>query len=138
MRDLPPTAAERFRTLRTTLLELEGVTERIKFIRPNWKWTWEYALPNRKLCWLHMMETGIGGTFTLSLDDEREIAGVKLASVIAEAIRSGQRTGPVLWSWVEFSDRKSIDAFLAFMKRKATWVAATPQDSRIFRRSKAG
>lgn len=139
MRDLPPDAAARFRAIRDGIRAFEGVSERVKFIPPNWNWAWEYSCLGRRLCWLHVMETGIGGTFTLSDEDERQLpAGAKLSSIIDQSIRNGQRTGPVRWCWIEFSDRRSIDAFIAFMKRKAAWVAAAPPDPKIFRRSRAG
>lgn len=115
------------------------MTEKVRFIPPTWKWTWEYTYLGRKLCWLHVMETGVGGTFTISDEDERNLPGVtKLAAVIERAIKNSQRTGPVRWCWIEFSDRRSVEAFISFMKRKASWVAAQPLDSRVFRRSRAG
>lgn len=139
LRDLPPDSAARFGSIREGIRGLEGVQERVKFIPPSWNWAWEYAVMGRKLCWLHVMDTGIGGTFTLSEDDERQIPMVpKLSSVIERAILNGQRTGPIRWCWIEFTDRRSVDAFLAFMKRKAAWVAATPPDQKIFRRPRAG
>jgi hypothetical protein len=85
------------------------------------------------------MDGGIGGTFTLSEDDQRQLSpNTRLAAAIDQSIRNGQRTGPVLWCWIEFTDRRSIEAFLSFMKRKAGWVAATPQEAKVFRKSKAG
>ena len=137
LRDLPPIAAQRFRMLRETLLELDGVSEKVRFILPTWKWTWEYSIPSRKLCWLHIMETGIAGTFAISVDDERQLEKAKPAGVILNAIRDGVRTGPVRWCSLDFADRKSIDAFLGFMRKKVAWVAASPQDSKVFRRNTA-
>lgn len=138
LRDLPPIAAQRFRMLRETLLQIDGVSEKVRFILPNWKWTWEYSVPARKLCWLHVMETGIAGTFAISDDDERQLERAKPAAIIMSAVRDGHRTGPVKWCSLDFTDRKSIEGFLGFMKKKAAWVAATPQDSRVFRRKNAG
>jgi hypothetical protein len=138
LRDLPPTAALRFRMLREALSQIDGVNEKVRFIPPHWKWTWEYSLPARKLCWLHIMDTGISGTFALSEDDARHLTKAKPAGVIQYAIQSGQRTGPVTWCTLEFTDRKSIDAFLVFMKKKAAWVVASPPESKVFRRSSAG
>ncbi|MEO8295438.1 MAG: hypothetical protein ABI613_07990 [Gemmatimonadota bacterium] len=139
LRDLPPDSADRFRSLRDGLRQFEGVSERVKFILPVWKWAWEYSFLGRRLCWLHVMETGIGGTFTLSEDDARQARTIaKLSTVIENSIRNGQPTGPVLWCWVEFTHRRSVEAFLSFMIRKASWVAAAPPDSKLFRRPKAG
>jgi hypothetical protein len=138
LRDLPPIAAQRFRMLRDTLVEIAGVTERVRFVLPNWKWTWEYSVPARKLCWIHVMETGLAGTFTISDEDARELGRIKLAAGLRDIIRDGQRTGPVTWCSLEFSDRKTIDGFLGLMKKKAAWVAAHPQESKVFRRNTAG
>jgi len=138
LRDLPPIASQRFRMLRDGLLQIDGVSEKVRFILPNWKWTWEYSVPARKLCWLHVLETGVSGTFTMSEDDERQLDRAKPAGVIIHSVRDGHRTGPVRWCSVDFADRKSIDGFLGFMRKKAAWVAATPQDSRVFRRKNAG
>lgn len=124
--------------LREALLQIDDVGERVRFVLPNWKWTWEYAMPSRKLCWLHIMETGVAGTFTISDEDVRQLGAAKPAAIILNAIREGQRTGPVTWCSVEFTDRKTIDAFLGFMKKKAAWVAATPLDSKVFRRKDVG
>jgi hypothetical protein len=124
--------------LRDALTDIDEVGEKVRFILPNWKWTWEYSILARKLCWLHVMETGISGTFAISDDDQRQIERAKPAGVILGSLRDGHRTGPVLWCSLEFTDRKSIDAFISFMKKKAAWVAAAPQESRVFRRNTAG
>lgn len=124
--------------LRDGLLHIDNVSEKVRYILPNWKWTWEYSVPARKLCWLHVLETGVAGTFAMSEEDERQVERAKLASGILTAVRDGHRTGPVRWCSVDFADRKSIEGFLGFMRKKAAWVAATPQDSRVFRRTNAG
>ncbi len=138
LRDLPPIAAARFRMLRDTLRSIEGVHEKVRFIRPNWKWAWEYSVPARKLCWLHAMETGVAGTFAITDDDTRHLVAARPAAVILRAVRDGVRTGPVTWCSLEFTDRRSVDAFLGFMKKKAAWVAAFPPESRVFRGRSAG
>jgi hypothetical protein len=124
--------------LRESLLQIEDVSEKVRFILPNWKWTWEYSVPARKLCWLHVMETGVAGTFAFSDDDERQLDRAKPAGVILTAVRDGHRTGPVKWCSLDFTDRKAIEGFLGFMRKKAAWVAASPQDSRVFHRKHAG
>jgi hypothetical protein len=124
--------------LRDSLLDIDGVSEKVRFILPNWKWTWEYSVPVRRLCWLHVMETGVAGTFAISDEDERPLERAKPAGVIVSAVRDAQRTGPVRWCSVDFTDRKSIDAFLGFMRKKVAWVLAAPQDSRVFRRKSVG
>jgi hypothetical protein len=125
--------------IRDGITDIEDVVERVKFVRPLWNWVWEYSLPGRRLCWLHIMDTGIGGTFTLSEEDERNLtSSSRLAAAIAQSLRDGQRTGPVRWCWLDLGDRKSIDAFLGFMRRKAAWVANAPADPKVFRRASTG
>jgi hypothetical protein len=104
----------------------------------QWRWAWEYGMPGRRLCWLHAMETGVGGTFTITDEEHSLLLTSRLSAVIARAVRDGLRTGPVLWCWVEFAERRTVEAFLGFMKRKATLVRAMPAENRIFGRSKAG
>lgn len=127
LHDLPPSLALRFRALREGLLQIEGVTEQVRFMGPTWRWAWEYGIGNRKLCWLHVMKSGVDVTFTLSESDEGRLAkGPKLAAVVARALVEGQRTGPVKWCWLELGDRRSIDAFLSLARRKAEWIAERP------------
>lgn len=129
--DLPASVAARFRVLRDGLLQIEGVTEQVRFMGPTWRWAWEYAIGNRKLCWVHLMKGGVDVTFTLSENDEGRLSkGSKLAAVLARALLEGQRTGPVKWCWLELGDRRSIDAFLSLARRKAEWLAERPAPRR--------
>jgi hypothetical protein len=131
LRDLPPALASRFRAVREGLLQLEGVTEQVRFMGGIWRWAWEYGIGNRKLCWLHLMKTSIDVTFTLSESDESRLAkGPKLSGVVARALVEGQRTGPVRWCWLELGDRRSIEAFLSLARRKAEWLAERPTPRR--------
>jgi hypothetical protein len=84
------------------------------------------------------METGVAGTFAISDEDDRQLERARPAGVIASAVRDGHRTGPVRWCSLDFTDRKSIDGFLGFLRKKAAWVAAAPHESRVFRRKSAG
>jgi hypothetical protein len=125
--DLPANAAERFRVLRTGLLEIAGVAEQVRFMGPTWQWAWEYGIGNRKLCWLHFMRGGVDVTFTLSESEEARLGkGPKLSGALARAILEGQRTGPVKWCWLELADRRVLDAFLSLARRKADWLAERP------------
>jgi hypothetical protein len=131
LRELAAPLASRFQVLRTGLLEIVGVTEQVRFMGPMWRWTWEYVMGNRKVCWLHLMRGSIDVTFTLSESDEGRLAkGGKMAKVIAKAIQEGQRTGPVKWCWLGLEDRRSIDAFLSLARRKAEWLAERPAPRR--------
>ncbi len=131
LRDLPPAVAERFRVLRTGLLELAGVAESVRFMGESWRWAWEYGVGNRKLCWVHIVGTQISATFTLSDSEEDRVRqGTKVASVLVRAIDEGQRTGPVRWCWLELDDRRTIDAFLRLVGRKAEWLAERPRPQR--------
>jgi hypothetical protein len=137
-RDLPAAAAARFRRLREGLLDFDGVTEQVRYMGTSWRWAWEYTFGNRKLCWLHVMEDGVSATFTVTEQDERRTSGlVKLSASIVTALREGQRTGPVKWCSMEFSDRKATEAFLGFMRRKQGWLAAEVPGAAV-RRSLAG
>jgi hypothetical protein len=127
LNDLPATAAGRFQTLRAGLLAIEGASEQVRFMGPTWQWAWEYAIGNRKLCWLHFMRGGVDVTFTLSENEEHRLAKrSKVAGALAQAILEGQRTGPVKWCWLELDDRRAVDAFLTLARRKAEWIAERP------------
>jgi hypothetical protein len=129
--DLPANLAARFSALRTGLLALDGVSEQVRFMGPTWQWAWEYSIGNRKLCWLHLMKSGVDVTFTLSDNDESRLGkGTKLASGLARAILEGQRTGPVKWCWLELEDRRAVDAFLSLARRKAEWLVERPAPRR--------
>lgn len=124
-RDLPPAAAARFRRLREGLQRLPGVTEHVKFMGANWRWTWEYAVGHRKLCWLHVMKAGPAATFPLAETEENKaLAITRLPAAIAAAIRTAPRTGPVRWCAVDLTDQKTADALLGFVRRKLSWVVA--------------
>jgi hypothetical protein len=127
LQDLSPGAAERFRALRATLLEIDGVTEQVRFMGPTWQWAWEYGIGNRKLCWLHFMRGGVDVTFTLSESEEGRLTkGPKIGGALARAMVEGQRTGPVKWCWLELADRRVADAFISLARRKAEWLAERP------------
>lgn len=138
LRDLPPNAAHRFRLLRDGLLRLPEIRERVRYMGDPWRWAWEYGRGPRKLCWLHIMETGVAGTFTLTQVEESQLdAGPRLAAVVRRAVDAGQRTGPVRWCGIEFTDVRSVEGFLGFARRKAAWLAAVRSDQ-TFGRSRAG
>lgn len=127
LEDLPAPTAARFRALREGLMNIEGVAEQVRFMGPSWQWAWEYAIGNRKLCWLHFMRSGVDVTFTLSENEEGRLArGPKIAGALARAIVEGQRTGPVKWCWLELADRRAADAFLTLARRKAEWLGERP------------
>lgn len=138
LRDLPPLAAARFRMVREGLLDLPRVTERVRYMSEPWHWAWEYGVQGRRLCWLHVMETGTGASFYVS-DEEAPalLSGARLSAVMEQSIGQSQRVGPLRWCWIEFTERRVVEAFLTFMKRKASITLAAP-DERIFRRHRAG
>jgi len=123
--DLPSPMGDRFRLARTGLLAIRGVGEQVRFMGSPWAWTWEFGLGSRKLCWLHPNLSGASATFTLTDEEEgKTLAFARLAEVVRQAIREGQRTGPVKWCWVPLSDRRHVDAFLGLVRRKAEWIGA--------------
>jgi hypothetical protein len=131
LRDLPPALASRFRAVREGLLRIPGVTEQVRYMGASWRWAWEYGIGNRKLCWLHLMKTGIDVTFTMSEGDESRLGkGSRIAASIARSLLEGQRTGPVKWCWLELSDRRTIDVFLNLARRKAEWLTERPTPRR--------
>lgn len=128
---LPASDAERFRRLRDGLLAIRGVAEQVRFMAIPWGWAWEYGVGPRKLCWLHPIPAGVSVTFTLTNDDEsRILATPRLPQAICQAVREGQRTGPVKWCWMPFPDRRHADAFLAFARRKTDWLLDDPATKR--------
>jgi hypothetical protein len=131
LRDLPAAPAARFRALRAGLLEIEGVSETVRFMGTTWRWAWEYAIGNRKLCWLHVVRDDVSATFTLSDVEEDRLHKVsRLAADITRAVSEGQRTGPVRWCWLNIAERRTVDAFLSLAKRKAEWLAERPAPHR--------
>jgi hypothetical protein len=127
LEDLSAAAAARFRTLRDGLMSITGVAEQVRFMGPTWQWAWEYAIGNRKLCWLHFMRSGVDVTFTLSDSEEGRLSkGPKIPGALARALLEGQRTGPVKWCWLELGDRRASDAFLSLARRKAEWLSERP------------
>jgi hypothetical protein len=131
LKDLAPQLAARFRELREALLGISGVTEQVRFMGPMWRWTWEYAMGNRKLCWLHLMRGSVDVTFTLSESDESRLTkSGRMAKSIAKSLEEGQRTGPVKWCWLGLDDRRVAEAFLNLARRKAEWLAERPTPRR--------
>ncbi|HTK42069.1 MAG TPA: DUF3788 family protein [Gemmatimonadales bacterium] len=124
-RDLPAPLGDRFRLARTGVLAIRGVGEQVRFMGSPWGWTWEFGIGSRKLCWLHPITSGASATFTLTDDEESKAVGFpRLAEVVKQAIREGQRTGPVKWCWVSLNDRRQIEGFLSLVRRKADWINA--------------
>lgn len=124
LKDLPTAVAARFRLVRDGLKGIPGVIEHVKFLGPQWLWAWEYTLGTRKLCWLHVMQESLSVTFTVSDAEERRVGDARLPASVVEAITHGQRTGPVRWCWLDFTDQRLATAFLGFAKKKAEWMRA--------------
>ncbi len=131
IKDLPATVGARFKVLRSGLLAIKGVTETVRFMGTNWRWSWEYGVGNRKLCWLHVVGDGISTTFTLSDMEEGRVRSIsRLPADLARAISEAQRTGPVRWCWMELTDRRIVDGFLTFARRKGEWLSERPAPHR--------
>lgn len=131
LKDLPPQVAERFRALRTGLLALDEVGENVRFMGASWRWAWEYAVGNRKLCWLHFIGDQLSATFTLGEGEEERLqrAG-RMPATIARAIAEGQKTGPVKWCWLVLDDKRVVESFVRMAARKAEWLAERPRPQR--------
>jgi hypothetical protein len=122
--DLPAAAAARFGLVRSGLLALPGVAETVRYMGPLWRWAWEYGVGNRKLCWVHVVGTGLSATFTMSdAEEDRLQRAGRVPADIRRAISEGQRTGPLRWCWLSLDDRRSVDTFLRLAARKSEWLA---------------
>ncbi|HXE57202.1 MAG TPA: DUF3788 family protein [Gemmatimonadales bacterium] len=136
-RDLPAPLATRFRALREGLRAIDGVEETVRYMGARWGWAWEYARDGRKLCWVHVLERQVSATFALAEVEERALVQrSRVPAAVREAVRDGQRTGPVRWCAIELSDRRTIDGFVGFMRRKAVRLGLGAPSAR--RRSAAG
>jgi hypothetical protein len=131
LRDLPAAAAARFKAVRSGLLAIGGVAESVRYMGANWRWSWEYSVGSRKLCWLHVVGNGISTTFTLSDMEESRVRAVpRLPADLARAVAEAQRTGPVRWCWLKLADRRSVDGILTIARRKGGWLAERPAPHR--------
>jgi hypothetical protein len=134
VRDLPAQAAARFKAVRSGLLEIPSVVETVRYMGSSWRWTWEYGIGSRKLCWLHLVGNGISTTFTLSDMEESRVRSIpRLSADVAKAVAEAQRTGPVRWCWMELADRRAVDGFLTFARRKGEWLNERPAPHRAGR-----
>ena len=132
--DLPPQAAARFKAVRSGLLEIRSVVETVRYMGSSWRWSWEYGIGSRKLCWLHLVGNGISTTFTLSDMEENRVRAIpRLSADVAKAVAEAQRTGPVRWCWMELGDRRAVDGFLTFARRKGEWLNERPAPHRAGR-----
>lgn len=127
LKDLPATAAARFKAIRSGLLALDGVAEAVRFMGASWRWAWEYAVGNRKLCWVHVVGDALSVTFTLSdAEEDRLRRAGRVPADVLRAVAEGQRTGPVKWCWLALDDRRAVDSFVRLAGRKAEWLAERP------------
>ena len=132
--DLPAQAAARFKAVRAGLLQIRGVAETVRYMGVSWRWSWEYGIGNRKLCWLHVVGNGISVTFTLSDMEENRVRTIpRLSADVARAVAEAQRTGPVRWCWLELGDRRAVEGFLTFARRKGEWLSERPAPHRTGR-----
>jgi hypothetical protein len=132
--DLPGPVAARFKVLREGLLGIRGVAESVRYMGASWRWSWEYGIGSRKLCWLHVVGNGISATFTLSDMEESRVRAIpRLSADVAKAVAEAQRTGPVRWCWLELGDRRAVEGFLTFARRKGEWLSERPAPHRAGR-----
>lgn len=132
--DLPPLAAAIFTEARTQLVAIPGLRERVRHLGSNWRWAWEYRAGARPVCWLHVMETGLSGTFTVPQNDAAELeATIASEPDLARAVRSGQQTGPVRWCWMELDTPAKVAQLLAFVRARAGIIAREGRVSVVFR-----
>lgn len=131
LKDLPATAAARFKALRAGLVALENVAEAVRYMGQSWRWAWEYGVGNRKLCWVHVVRDGLSVTFTMSdAEEDRLRRAGRVPADVLRAIEEGQRTGPLRWCWLPLDDRRAVDHFLRLAGRKAEWLSERPTPHR--------
>lgn len=131
LHDLPAAASARFKLVRDGLLAIDGVAESVRYMGASWRWSWEYGIGSRKLCWLHVVQSGLSTTFTLSDMEESRLRGVgRLPAHLARAIAEAQRTGPLRWCWLDLGDRRIVEGFLTFARRKGEWLSERPSPHR--------
>ena len=134
IQDLPARVGARFKAVRTGLLGIRGVVETVRYMGVSWRWSWEYGIGSRKLCWLHVVGSGISATFTLSDMEESRVRAIpRLSGDVAKAVAEAQRTGPVRWCWLELGDRRAVEGFLTFARRKGEWLNERPAPHRAGR-----
>ena len=131
LKDLPAAAAARFRAARGGLLALNGVSEAVRYMGKPWRWAWEYANGNRKLCWIHVVKDALSATFTLSDPEHERLRRIeRVPAIVTRAVEEAQRTGPVRWCWLPLDDRRAVEAFLRLAGWKAAWIAERPAPQR--------
>src|SRR6266568_4374416 len=124
VRDLPPRAGQRFKKAREELRALRHVTEQVVYLGTMWKWVWMYEVGGRKLGYLHPMESGVSGTFVLSVPEEQEISATNgLPRVIKQAVRDGTLFDGVRHCWMNFADLDSVQAFVDVVRLKYQLLA---------------
>lgn len=131
LHDLPAAAAARFRAVREALVRLPDVGESVRFMGATWRWTWEYGIGNRKVCWVHIIGDTVSATFTVSASEEDRLRKTpRLAAELVRALDEAQRTGPVKWCWLELADKRAVEVFLRFAARKGEWLTERPARQR--------
>jgi hypothetical protein len=64
------------------------------------------------------------------MEEGRVRAIARLPADLARAVAEAQRTGPVRWCWLELTDRRIVDGFLTFARRKGEWLNERPAPHR--------
>lgn len=134
LKDLPPQAAARFKAVRAGLLGIPGVVETVRYMGVSWRWSWEFGIGSRKLCWVHVVGNAVSTTFTLSDMEESRVRAIpRLSADVSKAVAEAQRTGPIRWCWLELGDRRAVEGFLSFARRKGQWLSERPAPHRTGR-----
>ena len=67
------------------------------------------------------------------MEESRVRSIPRLSADVAKAVAEAQRTGPVRWCWLELGDRRAVDGFLSFARRKGQWLNERPAPHRTGR-----
>ncbi len=112
------------REAREELRSLRHVTKQVVYLGTTWKWVWMYEVGGRKLGYLHPMQSGVSGTFVLSVPEEQEISATNgLPRVIKQAVRDGTLFDGVRHCWMNFADLDSVQAFVDVVRLKYQLLA---------------
>jgi hypothetical protein len=120
-RDLRTLDAHRFGRLRTALLALEGIEERVVYMGGAWKWVWEYSADGRQLIYVHPMRGSVSATLTVAPEEEAALtANGNVGPKVRAALQVGVLAGPVRWCWIDLPDESDVDELIAAMRYRRT------------------
>jgi hypothetical protein len=120
-RDLREGDARRFQKLRTALLDLAGVQERVVYLGGAWTWVWEYSAEGRHLIYVHPMRGSVSATLTVAPEEEAALtANGNVGPRVRAALAGGVLAGPVRWCWLDLPADGDVEEVIAAMRYRRT------------------